>query len=91
VAPGWDGRSFISIVHEGAEIKCKTGKELSLLFFLSLPLLLSSGKHAVDCALNSTAVIASGRPDPGLKAAQFGPVFRGLKPPAPSGFCDLQL
>ena len=40
---------------------------------------------------NTTVVIALEGPDPGLKAAPFGPVFRGLKPPAPSGNRDLQL
>jgi hypothetical protein len=35
--------------------------------------------------LNIAIVFVSDRHGPGLKAAIFGPFFRGLKPPAPSG------
>ena len=48
-----------------------------------------TGKLAL--ALSTTVVIALEGPNPGLKAAPFGAIFRGLKPPAPSGNRDLQL
>jgi hypothetical protein len=55
------------------------------------PCLFKIALYQKQICLNTTAVLASECPDPGLKAPIFGPFFRGLKPPAPSGIFDLQL